>query len=261
MPPLITTPTSIITSLNTPLQGGRFLVIEDNLENRVIGPFTLINGITNNFNPLNWDEADVILLNPTYVSQLSGVQAPSGPRRSVKRLVNAGSGDEQSIILLTDDVGSLLENRFTNNTGDNIGIYMGNHAVITYDFVGLGWFMWNSSTGYPIEVNFALVADINPLTFSGVVASDIIRVTASAPGFNIRGLDSTFLGTVNLASTKEIKTIYNVGVNSFTVTNNDAGAAANERILIPGSVDALLQPGDSLTVWFDFDDEIWRVIG
>jgi hypothetical protein len=260
--PLVTPPTSIVSNVPFSLQGGRFLVVENSFEDRVIGPFEL-NGAVNDYEPAGLETADTIIVWTTGVPELTGIKAPSGTRRSVKKIVfMEQTSSHPSINLMEFDSRSFPENRFNSNgNGSNVVLSQGGHVVIVYNFVGLSWDVFTATTGSLVETNFSLTADAVPLTFFGVISTDLIRVTASAPGFKIKGVDSTFLGTPPIATTKETKIIYNVGVNSFTVTHNDPGVASNERILIPGAADVLLQPGDSLTILFEFANETWKVIG
>jgi hypothetical protein len=106
----------------------------------------------------------------------------------------------------------------------------------------------------PVEITAAqLTADTDDWNPADVAVATVIRMSADAPR-NLTGIVSSAV----VASGKAKKLI-NVGLFPITLQDQDAGsAAANQFLLLGGTGDITLQPGDALDIYYDDTDGKWR---
>lgn len=80
---------------------------------------------------------------------------------------------------------------------------------------------------------------------------DAVRVGAASPEV-ISGLDGGRKGRYFL--------FVNKGAENITIEHLGSGSDPENRVFCPGGNDLVVSPGTAVQFWYDWEDELWRVI-
>lgn len=89
-------------------------------------------------------------------------------------------------------------------------------------------------------------------TISQVSASKVLAEMTGSTATNIQGLNS--------ANDSQVVTIHNRSSANITLKHQDAGAAAADRLKLPGSIDYIIIPDSSATLYYNTTDTRWKLL-
>ena len=95
-----------------------------------------------------------------------------------------------------------------------------------------------------------ITADQNNYNPASWLTADIVRLSSDAAR-NVTG--------ANAAATQPYKHLINVGAFNITLQHQNAGSLAENRFICFTGADIILQPDDTITVWYDATTARWRV--
>lgn len=100
----------------------------------------------------------------------------------------------------------------------------------------------------------ALTGNQNNYAPTNLAKCSVIRLS-SVNSYNITGFGSITTNGILM------KTIFNVGSANITLKNNDSGSITSNKIIVPGGFDFVLEPNDSVGIFYDTitADGIWRL--
>lgn len=108
----------------------------------------------------------------------------------------------------------------------------------------------------PLEITAPqIVANTDDWAPDDIEVANVIRMYSDAPRL-LTGIDST-----NLSPNAKRKLLINVGSYPITLKDQGAGSSGvNRFLLLGGSSDITLNPGDAQEVYYDDTDEKWRSV-
>ena len=99
----------------------------------------------------------------------------------------------------------------------------------------------------------AIASSQNNYAPAGWSAATHARISATAANFSITGFDD--------AATVTTKRVINVGgTHAITLLNANVGSAAENRMLLPGGIDYVLNIGATVDLWYDPTSARWRLV-
>jgi len=214
-----------------------------------------LTGSTNDWDPGNGSTVDVS--SPTTVN-VTGLAAPSDAAaggRTVpaeKTITNTGSFP---ITLTHLDGSSAPGNQFSFPTGTSQTLLPGASITVAYDPVLGKWVPRGNSPGGVLPAPKSVQTVSTNQTQFPVGYSPYVPVSAAAPAILYGIVPSTGVQPTCGQQT----TITNTGTSSITIPNESASAAdPTYRVRTSTGADLVLQPGGSVTLWYDCSIDRWR---
>lgn len=90
-------------------------------------------------------------------------------------------------------------------------------------------------------------------------ASTIAQLSADKVIAEMTGSTTTVIQGINSGGASKVLTIHNRSSANVTVSNQNASAAAADRILLPESKDIILLPQESVTLYYSGADSRWKI--
>lgn len=231
-----------------------------------------ISGQVDDYSPLLWNHADVVLITSTGDAQISGLDSSSEVK--VKKFINKNTVG--TITLLNNDSSSSSINRFDTG-GRNFNIYPQTEVDVEYDTSIL---RWEASFANPRPISnhvftqfeSTLAASVTNLfvnnypPFNLNIGMKFVRVGPNATNFFfVAGADPNLL---NGKSTRErMVTVVHTDRNSvvspmptgasYIVPNEDSAVTASNRIRTPNQNSIVVEPRDSFRLFYDSTLERW----
>jgi hypothetical protein len=97
----------------------------------------------------------------------------------------------------------------------------------------------------------SLSGSVNDYSPAGWTTTTHVRLSSST------AVSITGFGT---ATSPTNRYAVNVGSYDITLAHNSSSSSVGNRILVPGQVDLVLEPGDSIPLWLDSTSGAWRVL-
>lgn len=106
----------------------------------------------------------------------------------------------------------------------------------------------------PLKINAQVLVSQNVSTTATIAQLSADKVVAE-----MTGSTATSIQGLNSAGSSKVVTIHNRSSASVTLKNQDLGATAADRLLLPESKDIVLLPQDSATLYYCTTDTRWKV--
>ena len=153
--------------------------------------------------------------------------------------------------LNNEDVGSVAQNRLTLGGASNVLVLPLGSAQFRYYTADSRWILIGTTGELPKLVTLAVVNGAN----NDILASSDIEVTGPTLPFNVTGVDSTQL------SSGERRTLIYKGTQQFTVSHQNAGSLAANRITCPGAADLVMTGPCGVVIEYGGSSSSWTLIG
>lgn len=230
-----------------------------------IMPAALAAGNTNDYNPAGLASSSRVRQATNAAnSVLTGLASQNDGE--VRIIENLGPG---TLTFAAESAGSAAVNRFTLPSATDLVVAIGGTLIVIYDVASSRWRAIAEAKGAsstfssvstqslaftPSSTGGALPAgNTNNWTPASFQTTTRIRAPTNAAGSTVTGLLALSDGTVRI--------IENIGpVGNLTLTNEDAGSLAANRITLPGGLPLILPVGGTLMLVYDLGTARWRAI-
>jgi hypothetical protein len=107
----------------------------------------------------------------------------------------------------------------------------------------------------PIEITpLELSVDTDDWGPDDIESANVVRISSDAP------IELTGIVSAGVAPHAKKKLLINVGDENITLKHEHAGSIPENRFLLVGGGDILLQPNDTQDIYYDVTDGKWRSV-